>query len=443
LSTALFLIYPAAGHLNASFAVARALGRQQVQPLYASHEADALALAHRQGFKTRELKNPPFGLGYERFLRAKGDGAYDYWDEMLLRAANQLYLSRKAELDAIMTTIRPKVVFMDTHCPTDFVILYRYWAAQAIQIIFLSTQIPDQVDSDYPPSYLLAYPGPENKDQISRAWRAYKFHSRAGALRTWFKFLGRSDGVIRSRNFRLNNIPLAHRLNKQRSNGLVYENVPEWILAPASLLFPGQPILPTQCYLGLCVDHARREDQARDIAQLVEKLRKQGSVRVIYVSFGTRYQHYGEVILGFLQKLASLLLIHADWHLFMVLDQEFWPRFVPYPNLHLSASWPQLAMLSKADLFITHAGLNSVKEALHFGVPMLCYPIESFGDQKGNAARVQYYGLGLLGLLALDTASDIEAKIIDLLTNDSYQQALAKFGKGGQEILDEVITKIL
>src|SRR5699024_5084624 len=35
---------------------------------------------------------------------------------------------------------------------------------------------------------------------------------------------------------------------------------------------------------------------------------------------------------------------------------------------------PQLAVLRRADVFVTHGGMNSVLESLHFGVPMVVLP---------------------------------------------------------------------
>ena len=36
---------------------------------------------------------------------------------------------------------------------------------------------------------------------------------------------------------------------------------------------------------------------------------------------------------------------------------------------------PQLEVLQHTDLFITHGGMNSVNEAMYYGVPMLVMPV--------------------------------------------------------------------
>src|SRR5262249_44209752 len=55
-------------------------------------------------------------------------------------------------------------------------------------------------------------------------------------------------------------------------------------------------------------------------------------------------------------------------------------------------SAPQIALLKRATLAITHAGLNTVLESLGQGVPMVAIPIGF--DQPGVAARIAHHGVG-------------------------------------------------
>jgi MGT family glycosyltransferase len=63
------------------------------------------------------------------------------------------------------------------------------------------------------------------------------------------------------------------------------------------------------------------------------------------------------------------------------------------PNVTVLEHAPQLAILSRATVMVTHAGLNSVKESISMGVPMVALPVAR--DQPGNAARIAYHGLGV------------------------------------------------
>ena len=53
----------------------------------------------------------------------------------------------------------------------------------------------------------------------------------------------------------------------------------------------------------------------------------------------------------------------------------------------------QIAVLQKADVFLSHCGMNSASESLYFGVPLVLFP--QTNEQGGVAARVAELGAGL------------------------------------------------
>ena len=83
---------------------------------------------------------------------------------------------------------------------------------------------------------------------------------------------------------------------------------------------------------------------------------------------------------------------------------------------------PQLQVLKGADLFITHGGLNSIREAINAEVPMLLYPVHPEFDPVGNAARIVYHQLGLRGNAVTDIDDEIDVKINELLSNPLYKK---------------------
>lgn len=97
---------------------------------------------------------------------------------------------------------------------------------------------------------------------------------------------------------------------------------------------------------------------------------------------------------------------------------------VASPNVSLLDYAPQISLLSKSILMITHAGGNSVKECIRMGVPMLCYPFEH--DQFGNAVRVVYHKLGLRGV-STDDKTDIQQKILIIIHSPEIKKQVIKF----------------
>jgi hypothetical protein len=111
----------------------------------------------------------------------------------------------------------------------------------------------------------------------------------------------------------------------------------------------------------------------------------------IYLSLGTLYsdnvEFYRTVITAFSDHPAQFILSvgrQTDIH-----DLE------PVPdNFIIQPSVPQLELLQKVDLFITHGGMNSINEALYYGVPLVVVPQQI--EQLINGRQVARQGAGIL-----------------------------------------------
>ena len=62
-------------------------------------------------------------------------------------------------------------------------------------------------------------------------------------------------------------------------------------------------------------------------------------------------------------------------------------------NIEIHKSVDQMAVLSIADAFITHCGMNSASEGLYFGVPLILFP--QTPEQDAVAKRAEELGAGL------------------------------------------------
>ncbi|KAL7730660.1 hypothetical protein ACLKA6_003437 [Drosophila palustris] len=93
-------------------------------------------------------------------------------------------------------------------------------------------------------------------------------------------------------------------------------------------------------------------------------------------------------------------------------------------NVLISKWFPQPDILAHPNvkLFITHGGLLSTIESIYFGKPVLGLPV--FYDQHLNVERAKQAGYGLdLDLRSL-SATALQDKILELLSNESYTQAV-------------------
>ena len=61
-------------------------------------------------------------------------------------------------------------------------------------------------------------------------------------------------------------------------------------------------------------------------------------------------------------------------------------------NIYAYSFVPQVEVLQHADVFLTHCGMNSVNEAMSYGVPMVAMPF--INDQISNARQIVGLGIG-------------------------------------------------
>ncbi|MGZ3146208.1 glycosyltransferase [Lentzea chajnantorensis] len=85
----------------------------------------------------------------------------------------------------------------------------------------------------------------------------------------------------------------------------------------------------------------------------------------------------------------------------------------------LVESVPQPLLLECCDLFVTHAGHNSVREAMRCGVPLVCMPM--FSEQPYNAGRCAEAGVGEQLRTDAMSADDILAACRAVLEDPRYR----------------------
>lgn len=227
------------------------------------------------------------------------------------------------------------------------------------------------------------------------------------------------------------NLPLYSSLNDP------YSKLLQLCQQPREFEFPRQQLPPEFHFTGPLIDGESRQV----ISFPFEKLTGQP---LIYASLGTLLNRQRDIF-GVIaeackdldvQLVISLGNADATTDLYSALPGS--PLIVKYA--------PQLELLRRSSLVITHAGLNTTLEALSNAVPLVAIPVGN--DQPAVAARIAWTGVGeVVSLNQLNTVK-LRTAIQTVLSNDSYHQNTLRLQSaihrtGGVRQAADIIEKII
>ncbi|MBU7581536.1 MAG: glycosyltransferase [Nostoc sp. TH1S01] len=223
-----------------------------------------------------------------------------------------------------------------------------------------------------------------------------------------------------------------HNLATDSNPNKRYSSLAQISQQPAELEFPRQNL--PQCFHFTGPYHSSVGRDAADFP--FEKLTGQ---TLIYASMGTIQNRLLEVFNTIAEACKDF-----DAQLVISLGGSASPEVLQgLPGNPLVVGYaPQLELLQKANLTITHAGMNTTLECLTNGVPMVAIPVTN--DQPGIAARIAWSGCGEAIPLKKVTVSKLRNAVQKVLTNDSYKnnalrlQAAIKQAGGVSRAIDIV-----
>jgi MGT family glycosyltransferase len=141
--------------------------------------------------------------------------------------------------------------------------------------------------------------------------------------------------------------------------------------------------------------------------------------KVIYISLGTVYhrnpQFFEECIKAFGDTDYAVIMSMFDGPEKMLKTDTGLPG-----NFIVQKYVPQLQVLKYTDVFITHAGMNSVQEAMYFGVPIIAVPQST--DQYLNGSRAAQIGAGIYFDRGTVKASVLRRAVEKVLANPAYKE---------------------
>jgi UDP:flavonoid glycosyltransferase YjiC (YdhE family) len=145
---------------------------------------------------------------------------------------------------------------------------------------------------------------------------------------------------------------------------------------------------------------------------------------IVYLSMGS----IGPLSPRFMRRSTEIYeeifaaLAELECSVIAALPSQYEPIFHSLPpHVHTMPWVPQSLVLEHVDLFITHGGLNSIRDTIAGGVPQVLLPF--FADHPGNALRCEQLGTGIRIDPTTVTAAQVLSACERVLADPSYRQA--------------------
>lgn len=416
----LFRVLPEAGHMNASFGLAGELKNRGHRVIYASID-DYRAIIETQGFVFYRLDKEHGWRNNAKFA-AKATRSPLLWLRMQKMKFASLRKMREELLKstpffAEISALDPDLVFVDSSFVRYALSLHEL----KVPFVVIESQVAPDYETNVPPPISCYVP---QNCLISRlncklSWLLY--FSKRSLLqllgldsmesKSFMKRLCKSTGFD------------IEAINFKRCFRIGLRSIPEIIISTPEIDFP-RTQKRNQIHVRTAIASSRSEisyDYSFDrvFTKTLAWKEEDLSRKLIYCSFGgMSFRYFG--VEDFFRRLIQACNRLDNVTLLISVGNELnLGSFKPIPaKVFLFRRVPQLRVLQATDLMVTHGGTNSISECMVAGVPMLAYP--GAMDQPGNAARIVYHGMGLMGKLTKETSDQVKRKIETIIGDKTF-----------------------
>lgn len=300
----------------------------------------------------------------------------------------------------------PEIAVIESVLVQQAILAWHY----ALPTIKLSSTFSQRYDARLPPltSDLRPRDSEDFPAQVEEAWRIEHSKKNRWKSETWYQ---QCLEFASTRGFP------SDWLDGRAAIDVTFK-LPELNLAPQELDFERD--CSDLFYAGPCVELERDESGRAPIPRLP------ADRPIVCFALGTQTQRYSNVVER-VSLVASAARLLPDVHFVWAWNGDDQAALPSLPDNFVQVSKaPQLALLRRASLMVTHGGLNSIKEALCFGVPPLVLPCDL--DQPGNAARLEFHGYGRR--TSWDTTpTELAASIRAALNDDVMRKRVMKLSE--------------
>ncbi|MEC3609550.1 glycosyltransferase [Bacillus glycinifermentans] len=179
-------------------------------------------------------------------------------------------------------------------------------------------------------------------------------------------------------------------------------------------------------YLFIGPSFPKRLDKKHDFP--LEKLKGK---KVIYISMGTvldKTAEFFNLCIDAFSCFEGIVVIAAG-------ERADFSHLKDVPENFIIAPYvPQLEVLKETDVFITHGGMNSVNESIHFQVPMVVVPHDK--DQPMIAGRLAELNAGYPIFKDKLDANTLRHAADQVLNNSRYKENIQKIDESFQNSME-------
>lgn len=369
-------------------------------------------------------------IGMEsRYLFSKKKQKVGFWTLAKVFYKNEVFEFRKKELYKIIESINAVAVVIDIFNSLDYLVLNNH--PKKPNLLFFNPMLSTYRVNRFP----IVSEGSLDKN-IS-----VKVEIKEAPLNNLLRFIKHPDEQIlyylearQTRKIFKESGVAESTLDKDNAFTKMFRGIPELIAAPLEFEVSSEVRQDSQYYLGLCTCKQRNDTELdKSFSEIWQNIirREEEGQRIIYCSFGTYYTTPDKTFLNFISTLINAIRVLPNVQLILSVNifviETLNHRLNIDDNIHFFTKVPQLTVLKDADLFITHGGLGSIKEAIEYEVPMLVYPIDLVYDQVGNAFKVEYHRIGERGNFYNEKLLGLEQKTTTLLNESIYKENIKVF----------------
>lgn len=426
----LFLMLPTPSHLISCFQLAKDLRNSGNNVTIAGTKLNEV-LIRRNSFEFYEFKYmPTFEVRRLRTFLGRFILSLIRGNDMVARFRE--FVGHIEHAKIALHEVKPTLVFIDEHLSH----YYPYFADDGVRCYMINTKIFSGKSKRIPPFNSAHLPTNSIASGFisELIWWKHLLDKRWPRFLTKIAFLGRHNDYFQRRYLMKKNSTLKF---DDRTSMYDYDNianVPSIRLISDAFDFPWRRKLETD----ICLNYWNESSVVLpdNLNRIV--VENEGRRPIVYCGVGTmssltessHYKFLATLIAGLSRKPLCVLIISTGGNSSLKNRLQG-----AYPNIHILEYVPQAVLLRHCNAMVTHGGINSIKEGIQAGIPMLgvCNVHQSQNDSMGNISRLVHHAIGLRC-----RSSDSETSILNKLgrlINDKT------FGKNVRQ-LREKMTKI-